>query len=377
MENILILGGGLQGLSCGESLSRKGFIVDVMSSELQLKKSKFFNKIYTYSRNDISVEELSSILEHIHYDVIIPTSDKYVSFLSKNKDFLEKKYGIKCACPDYDSLSIVENKHLFMMFCSQKTIPHPKTLPINYDNLEECAFHIGFPALIKPDFSVGARGITKVDSLQDLKEKFTTLIEKYGSCTLQELIKNEDYYFNVMLYRDQKGRFPTYAISKILRMYPVHAGSSSCLMTVDNHELLEICKDCLNKLNWIGMADFDVLQRPDNKEYKIIEINPRIPASLRAAAISGINFPEIMVLDAMGKKIPQYTYQPGKILRYLGLDIMWFFKSKNRFRTHPHWFHFYGNHIYYQDIYMNDPSTWWTWLLEGLVKIKKRNKRIR
>ena len=376
MENILILGGGLQGLSCGDSLSHKGFIVDVMSSELQIKKSKFFNRTYACSLN-LSIKELSSILDKNHYDVIFPMSDKFVSLLSKNKDFLEKKYGVKCACPNYDTLSIVENKHLFMMFCSQKNIPHPKTLPINNENFEDCAIHIGFPSLIKPDFSVGARGITKVYSLIELKEKISSVIENYGSCTLQELINNEDYYYNVMLYRNNKGDFPAYTIRKIVRMFPVDAGSSSCLITKDNHELLEICKDCLNKLNWIGMADFDVLQRQDNKEFKIIEINPRVPASLRAAAISGINFPEIIVLDAMGKTVPNYKYQPGKILRYLGLDIMWFFKAKNRSGAYPHWCHFYGNHIYYQDIYMNDPSTWWTWLIEGISKIKKRNKRIR
>ena len=180
-----------------------------------------------------------------------------------------------------------------------------------------------------------------------------------------------------MLYRDKSGNFLGHTIMKIVRMYPVAAGSSSCCITVENDALLKICKDCLDKLGWVGMADFDVLQRLDSGEYKIIEINPRVPASLRAAAISGVNFPEIIVNDTMGLDIPTYAYTPGKTLRYMGIDIMWLLKSTNRFHTKPCWLYFFGKNIYYQDIFKQDFSTWWTWLAEGLSKISKRNKKLR
>ena len=125
------------------------------------------------------------------------------------------------------------------------------------------------------------------------------------------------------------------------------------------------------------MADFDVLQRLDTKEYKVIEINPRVPASLRAAFISGVNFPEIIVRDSLQMEVPNYEYTSGKTLRYMGIDIMWFLKSKNRLKNSPSWFHFLGKDIYYQDIYQKDPTTWWTWLIEGIGKLKTKNKRIR
>ena len=238
--------------------------------------------------------------------------------------------------------------------------------------MEKSVDVVGFPALIKPDYSVGARGITKVNSIEELREKYPSVSQKYGSCTLQEFIENKDYYYNVMLYRDAKGRFLAHTILKIVGMFPIGAGSSACCITVENDGLLQICKDCLDKLKWVGMADFDVLQRLDNGAYKIIEINPRVPASLRAAAISGINFPEIVVNDALGKAIPEYKYNPGKVLRYMGIDIMWLLKSPNRFHAKPEWLKFIGKDIYYQDIYKQDPSTWWTWLAEGLEKIKNR-----
>ena len=369
---VLLAGGGLQGLSCGASLYKK-HNVSVIGKSLQTVKSRFFKQSFDF----VNGEGLYPILEQGNYNVLLPIRDFTVPYISKHKIEIEERFGVKCAVPDYEQVYVVEDKSRFMQFCQKNDVPHPKTLRITNESLESAATEIGFPALIKPDYSVGARGITKVNTLEDLKREFPFVLEKFGDCTLQEYIDNQEYYYNVMLYRSKEGKYLGNAISKIVRMYPVSAGSSSCCISVENQELINICKDCLDKLNWVGIADFDVLQRFDTKEYKIIEINPRVPASLRGAAISGVNFPEIIVNDVMGLDVPEYYYTPGKTMRYMGLDIMWFFKSHNRFKTSPSWFKFFGNSLYYQDIYKEDISTWWTWLVEGLSKLGKRNKRLR
>lgn len=373
---ILLLGGGLQGLSCGESLTSCGYSVDAISHDLQIRKSCFFDTVYDV-KNEITLDVMLGIVQKTHYDVIIPMGDKGVAFLSKNRAVVEKHGRCKCACPDYNVLKVVEDKHNFMEFCEKNEVPHPRTARLIDDNHLEAVEKVGFPSLIKPDFSVGARGITRVDSDAELKEKFLVVNNKYGSCTLQELIENEEYYYNVMLYRSKEGLFLGHTISKIVRMYPVHAGSSSCLVTVENEELLNICKDCLDKLDWVGMADFDVLQRLDDGQFKVIEINARVPASLRAAQISGVNFPDIIVRDAVSHEAPKGNYVPHKTLRYLGIDLMWLMKSNKRFLCKPSWLKFVGRNVYYQDIYASDASTWWTWWAEGLQKIGQRNKRLR
>lgn len=371
---ILIVGGGLQGLSCGCSLY-KIHEVSILASDLMSRKSCFFKKVY----HDVIGDEdiLFKLLARERFDVLIPVSDKKVAFVSRNKGMIESEYGVKCAVPDYSQVMRVGDKSRFMAFCDVNGVPHPKTVELSFETLGEAASSVGFPALIKPDYSVGARGITRVDSLSELNSRFPAVYEKYGPCTLQELIENEDYYYNVMLYRDRSGRFLGHTVLKIVRMYPVNAGSSSFGITVENEELLAICKDCLNKLDWVGMADFDVLQRLDTGEYKIIEINPRVPASLRAAAVSGVNFPYIIANDAAGYDVNRHEYTPGKGLRYLGIDLLWFIKSSRRFHSNPSWFSFFGKDMFYQDIYKEDPSTWWTWLVEGVGKIRTRNKKLR
>lgn len=374
MKRVLLLGGGLQGLSFGESLFDKGneYDLSVVSDNYSINKSRFFNKIYEKKDADDD-KVLDAILRNEHFDVIVPMSDGAAKFLSKNKSRLESNYGVKCAITNDEVLSIVVDKGEFMSFCERNGIPHPKTKAITEDTLESVADYIGFPSLIKPDFSVGARGITKVNSLQELRLKFPTISQNYSPCTLQEFIDNPDYYYNVMLYRDSHGRCSQYAIIKIVRMYPIGAGSSSCCISVQNEELLSICKDALEKLDWFGMADFDVLQRKDTQEYKIIEINPRVPASLRAAYISGVDFPETIVLDTLGESYDVGEYSTGKTLRYMGIDLLWFLKSPKRFKSSPSWFRFFGKDIYYQDIFRKDCSTWYSWFISGLKKLNHNN----
>ncbi len=371
--NILVIGGGLQGLSCGKSLCGNN-AVSIVSSDLMIRHSRFFKKVY--NKQTLDYDGLTEILKLDRYDILLPVSDVAVSLISKNKRSIETEFGVKCAVPDYSKVAIVEDKSRFMSFCDNAEIPHPETYVLTEKNLNDIVFKEKVSYVIKPNYSVGARGITKVNSKAELQKVYPIISKEYGPCTLQEYINN-DHYYNVILYRDANGDYPSYTISKIVRMYPIEGGSSSCCITVNNDELLNVCKDCLDKLEWNGLADLDVLQRRDNGKYQIIEINPRAPASLKAAAISGVNFPGLIVSDVMGHIYPDNHYRPGKILRYLGLDIMWFVKSSHKFCNSPSWLSFVGSNIFYQDIYAEDPSTWWTWLIEGIEKLIKRKRRVR
>lgn len=367
MNKVLLLGGGLQGLSFGESLFKlKDYELSVVSEEYDIRRSRFFKNKY-----EGKVADFDIVLDHIfkkeHYDLIVPMGDASVAYLSEHQKQIESCYHTKCAVVDKAIHSIVADKGRFMTFCKENDFPHPLTAPLTEASLETAAQEVGFPSLIKPDHSVGARGITKVYTLEELRSQYHKIYQKYGPCTLQEFIDNPDYYYNVMMYRDSQGQ-TTSAIIKIVRKYPIEAGSSSCCISVENSELTTICQKVMDKLNWVGMADFDVLQRKDTLEYKIIEVNPRVPASLRAAFVSGTNFPEILVRDSLGMEYKHIEYHPGKVLRFLGIDILWFLKSPNRFKSSPSWFHFWGKDIYYQDIIKSDASTWYSWLIKGFQK---------
>lgn len=75
------------------------------------------------------------------------------------------------------------------------------------------------------------------------------------------------------------------------------------------------------------------MQEAESGDYKIIEINPRTPASLKASLASGVDFPAIILYDTLGHPVPKFKYEPGKILRYMGLDVMWFLFRRTDFAS--------------------------------------------
>lgn len=345
--NILLFGGGLQTLSTARSLKEKGYTVYVAGEHNEIsRKCNFVQQCIDIILENFTPKEMQSIIKEKDCSVIIPMEDDYATWLSLNKEAIEAHSNAKCAIMDYATYSIASDKNQLMTFCREHNIPHPRTMPIK-DNFDELSTEIGFPALIKPGKSAGSRGIRLVNSKEELQIAALETIAQYGECTLQEYIPSTHYY-NAMLYRTADGTYSNHTITKITRFYPIKGGSSSFCTSIENAAILEICKKTLDKLGWIGFADFDVLEK-DCDNYRIIEINPRIPASVHAAYISGVHFGEIIVKDLTEGNLPQYTYTPGKHLRCLGIDIAWFLSSPQRFKASPSWFRFFDKNTYYQE----------------------------
>lgn len=369
---VLLFGGGLQGISCARSLNEAGHHVAMVTTKHDYAcRSTALSKCF-WSERHIDLRIIEDILSNNHFDVLLPMSDNITFLLAENKEYLLSKYGVKCAVPDLKTLEIAGDKSNLMTFCLVNGFPCPHTINLGNGLPDDFVW----PALIKPERSVGARGIVKVNSIDEVKAKYPLIKAKFGECQLQEFIDNPGPYFNVMLYRSKGGEILGHAILKIIRFYPINGGSSSMCQTIENKELLRISTDVLNKLDYVGFADFDILQTIDG-DYKIIEINPRVPASLRGAAVSGVNFPDIIVSDAMGISPQKYQYTPGKTLRYLGLDLLWFFKSGKRFSTSPSWFKFFGKNIFYQEGGWIDRKAMWASLWYNLSKLEFKRGKLR
>lgn len=301
-------------------------------------------------------------------DIIIPMGDEGATFLSINKEHIEQKYNCKCAVPTYSVFNVASNKQNLMELCRKYNLPHPRTKAITLDTITEVAEYVGYPAMIKPNISAGAKGIVKVRNRDELEQKLPGIIEQYGSSTLQEYVHQSGHYYNVMMYRNKQGDISAYTIIKIMRFFPIKGGSSCYCQTVEHAYLLDVCKQTLELLNWIGFADFDILEDAETGELKIIEINPRVPSSLQAASAAGVNFAKIIMADEFNLSIPNYKYIIGKEVRWFGLDVMWFLFSKQRFSYRPSWFRFWGHNVSYQDGSVKDPLPMFMGCLAGVIK---------
>ena len=328
-------------------------------------------------------------LEKNCYDLIIPMGDESAYFLSQAKRAVTALYPqTVCAVENYETFEWANDKQKLMEVCAKYDIVHPKTrlLPMNgsnsskaqefHEEVKAVADYVGFPAMIKPNLSAGAKGITRVNSVEEILEVLPSLQKSFGVCTLQQYVEQPDYYYNVMLFRTKEGKTAAYTVIKIQRYFPLKGGSSCYSETVEHPFLVQQCEQCLKKLNWHGFADFDILEDKRTGELKIIEINPRVPSSLQASFAAGVNFAEIFVEEYLGEgKHNAYPYKANQQVRWFGLDVMWFLMSPQRFSYRPSWFRFWGKNVSYHDGSWNDPLPMIAGCLQGVTKYLDPNFR--
>lgn len=336
--------------------------------------SRYIDKKITCKHKDIYDNEYKSLLfdflSRQKIDVIIPLGDKSARFLSQNKQEIENTFHASCAVQDFPLFDLAQNKQKLMALCEKSHLPHPRTRKIenNDASIDAAIDYVGFPAMLKPDVGMGARGIVLVNSREEIKEKIATTQSVYSTCTLQQFIRHTGIYYNVMLYRDADGKILNHTIMQIMRYFPLKGGTSSYCKTINDDYLVQICATVLERLNWVGFADFDIMQEQGTNDLKILEINPRIPASIHSAYVSGINFPRMIVEGTLHLPVHTYQYNYGKEVRFFGLDVMWFLFSPDRFKFKPSWFKFWGKNVFYQDGSLKDPFPMMMGCLEGVTK---------
>lgn len=205
-KNILLINAeGVQAICMARSLRKQGhrvvgFCNHKMTSGYATKwlSEKHVSPDVTLQRNEFE-KFLFAYIKANKVDAIIPLADDGAEFLSKNKERIEAM-GVICAIPTFDIFNMANDKQKLMELCEQYNFPHPKTRELNPKDLKSTADYVGFPAMIKPNLSQGAKGIVRVDNMSDLEQKFPDIHKQFGACTLQQYVDQPDYYYNVMLY---------------------------------------------------------------------------------------------------------------------------------------------------------------------------------
>ena len=357
-KRVLILGSGTQGYVTVKSLKKAGHKVYLLAKagHNYADDSRYVDvKIKTELSPD-SEGYLKIVKETItcnHIDAVIPMGDIPSRFLSKNKE--ELLPIVHYVLPDIDIFEKGYDKNSLMALCAEKGYPHPQTINDVEDVDKLDVQRLQFPLLIKPNHTCGGRGMTLVHNFDELKAKYPIISNQFGACHLQQYIRQGGAQVEVQLYIDENQKLMASSVIHKYRWYPENGGSSCCATSVKNDEAVDICYRLLKDIGWVGFADFDMIEDPDDGTLKIMELNPRIPACVKAAVVSGIDRPNLILSQYLGMPMPKIVFKSGIILKHLGMETLWLFYSKNRFKTKPSLFKVFGRNIYYQDFDWRDP----------------------
>lgn len=353
MSKVLLLGGGTQGLCIADCLRKCKHQIYLISNERHnyAEDSNCLEEcFYMKSKDDEDyLQKLKEYISRHSIDCIIPMGDNSAEFISKYKSELLQVVRFKA--PDYDAFLEGYDKNRLMALCRGKGYPHPQTIDLSIvDYQSEEAQIFPYPAMLKPNCTTGGRGMVEVKSYEEVLSRYPELHAQYGGYHLQRFIKAGGKQVKIQLYLNDKGELLQKSVMQKMRWYPNKAGSNCCARSIENEHIVDICYNILKDIKWVGFADFDAIEDPDTGELLIMEINPRIPACIKAACAAGINWGEVIVNDIMGLPQRTYPYETDICMRHLGLDTLWFLHADNKWSTKPSWFKLIGKNIYYQDM---------------------------
>ena len=258
----------------GLRLSDKGYIVDNIDSP------KYFEQILTICKKE-SVQ------------VIIPLLFQEIALYASNLNLL-KENNINCILPDKEVIDLCNNKLHFYNFLKEHSLPHP----LIFDKKS-----VKYPAFFKLQMGSSAKGSVKLEGQTDLDY----YKRKYKNHIIQEFVDWDEY--TVDCYVNRKGKI----ISTVPRKRNLIKAGQAITSSTEKNEFIEnVSSDLLQKLHYKGACNVQLFYKhPD--EYKFIEVNPRLASGgLPVTVKAGVNIPEFIVLEALGKEISsRKPYQSG------------------------------------------------------------------
>ena len=325
-----VLGGTTSnGLSFVRSLGRKGVpVVAIGTLASAAMKSRYGVKVELQDVTDDEIQHLSflrTVGKQLPVKgVLIPTSDAYVLFMSRNRASLEEYYDFVLS--EHSVLEIITNKKLQYQFASDIDIPVPRTFsPERPGNIEQVAIHVSYPCIIKPASSHlwgkyqrqnGLRGSGKVavaESRSELIRQYKEMSKSGLELLVQERIEGgDDHFYALMTYLNRASQPLAIFTKRKIRQWPVDYGNGSFQTSVWEPEIAELGLKLLKAMGYRGMAMIEFKKDPRDGKFKLIELNPRSVLPQQIAIDCGVDFPFIVYQDARGQQVvPVNTFKTG------------------------------------------------------------------
>lgn len=280
----------------------------------------------------VMLDELNKIKE-AHQDkelILVASSDSYAERVIMNKD---KILGYNLPFTDKSLLNELILKKNFYDLCEKYGLKYPKSEYINKDNYKSYKTSFDFPMVLKPSNSVeyfflDFEGKKKAYILKNEAELNKALNDIYMNgyddyMIAQEFIEGADSNMHVVnAYVDSNGKLKLFSLGRALMEDPTPLLIGNYLAIADASQdayekIFPMIKNFLEKINYRGLANFDIKLDDRTKEYKVFEINLRQGRSSFFSTLAGANLAEALVNDFVYHKDDEIIIGKDKFL-FLG-----------------------------------------------------------
>ncbi len=372
-------GGGRQTMTILHGLKDLGCEVTVLcASKLDLcyKSNAADHKVLNERADPLGDDYIDYMIELLRsgkYDALLPVAEMTTNKITAVEDEIRKYVRLACA-PRSAYINAFDKQRTFEI-ADKINIPAPKTR-LSSQTVKEYLQTVSFPLIIKPRNGVGSIGFHKFVKREDFEPYIKDHNIDLDDYVLQECV-DYDKRLGTILFVDQNDNVCMAYADEVLRWYPLDAGSACCIRSIDYPEVLQWSADLLKAMHWRGVAALSFMVDKETGVPKLLEINGRIPASIRLSYQCGFNVAKLLLEMAFDEEVEPYGENRvfGQVTRHYHADILWFLHSPDRFKADPSWFGWKNTTdvVYWR----NDPRPWFSYTIQkffGYGEFKKKRQ---
>ncbi len=269
---------------------------------------------------------LEQLLDHSGARVLITSSDGTLALIRQHRAQLEQR--VRIALAKEPALGIAINKDQTLEIAKQLGLSIPRGVNVGSLNEVSAALRqIGLPAVVKPVESwlwgeqrgkrLACQLVTTSDEAKHAVEELTSL---GGSTIFQQFLSGRREAISFLCANGEMyARFAQWA----KRTDPPLGGTSVLRQSITVPEDIgNQAERLVREIELEGYSEVEFRRDSTGKPY-LMEINPRLSASVEVAVRAGVDFPYLLYQWANGDPIDHVKgYRVGGWMRYLEGDII-------------------------------------------------------
>ncbi|MGB9807457.1 MAG: carbamoyl-phosphate synthase large subunit [Thermosulfidibacteraceae bacterium] len=336
IKKILIIGSGpiiigqacefdYSGTQACKALKQEGYEIVLVNSNPATIMTDPMMADRTYIE-PLTVESLAKIIERERPDALLPTLGGQTALnltVMLHEEGVLEKYSVEVIGANIDAIKKAEDRELFKqsMIKIGLDVPRSRTVHSMKEGLEAIKY-VGFPAILRPAFTLGGTGGGVAYNIEEFKE----LLERGLKLSpISEVLIEESLLgwkeFELEVMRDKKDNVIIICSIENFDPMGVHTGDSITVapaQTLTDVEYQIMRDAAIKAIREIGVdtggSNIQFAVNPENGRMVIIEMNPRVSrSSALASKATGFPIAKIAAKLAVGYTLDEI---PNDITKY-------------------------------------------------------------
>ena len=262
--------------------------------------------------------------------ILVPCHDIYVRLVVENYERLKDYYLFNC--PNKEIMDNFLIKEKFYTVYAKSGLNFPKTYFYNTNDKLNMPKNFRYPVILKPSDGIlyykhsfkNQAKVYRLNNLAEIKNIIKTIkVAGYtGTLIIQEYIKGDDTnLFDAVFYVNSKGKCELASFAQIGLQEHGPTALGNCTVLINNYNQygntkreVKKMKQFLENINYRGFAEFDLKYDPEDKKFKVLEINPRQARSSYYLCACGYNLIKYLIDDLIYSVEHEFTFINKKIL---------------------------------------------------------------